>query len=451
MAKIKKVLIANRGEIALRVIRSCKDLKIPTVAVFSTADKNSPHVAFSNEAICIGPPASKSSYLKIPSIITAAEISGANAIHPGYGFLAENAEFAKICEESNIIFIGPSSSIIGLMGNKSEARKTMTSAGVPVVPGSKGNIDSFEDLKKIVKKIRYPIIIKASSGGGGKGMRIVRNDGELKNNFEMAKSESQNAFNDASVYVEKYIENPHHIEVQLLGDNYGNIVHIGERDCSMQRRHQKIVEESPSPILDDEKRKAILEMAIKGAREVKYNSAGTMEFIVDKDLNFYFMEMNTRIQVEHTVSEMRSEMDLIAKQIRIADGEKLKIKQKDINLRGHAIEVRINAENPSQGFMPSPGKIKKLNLPGGFGIRIDTFVHAGYEIPPHYDSMIAKLIVYGETRYLAINRLNRALDEFYIDGINTNISFLKELVNTPAFLQGNYNTHFVEEFLSGKN
>ncbi len=448
MGKITKVLIANRGEIALRIIRSCKDLNIPTVAVFSTADKNSSHVAFSDEAICIGPPSARESYLKIPAILTAAEISGANAIHPGYGFLAENAEFAKICQESNIVFIGPSSDIIGLMGNKSNARARMLKAGVSIVPGSSGNIEDELELKKIVKKIGYPIIIKASSGGGGKGMRVVKNEKDLLKNFKMAQSEAKNAFNDKSVYVEKYIEEPHHIEVQLLGDKHGNMIHLGERDCSLQRKHQKMIEESPSPILNDEKRKKIIAEAVRGAKAIGYDSAGTMEFIVDKNLNYYFMEMNTRIQVEHTVSEMRSGIDLVAKQIQFADDKKLNLQQKDVTLNGHAIEVRINAEDPLENFLPSPGKIKNMHLPGGFGIRVDTFIFPNYVISPYYDSMIAKLIVYGETRSMAINRLNRALDEFWIDGIKTNIFFLKELVNTIEFKKGNYNTHFIEEFIS---
>ncbi len=450
MDKIKKVLIANRGEIALRIIRSCKDLHIPTVAVFSTADEKSSHVAFADESICIGPPSPKESYLKIPSIITAAEISGANAIHPGYGFLAENEEFARICKESNIIFIGPSADIIALMGNKTEARKTMKKVGVPVVPGSAGDLTSFEELSSIVKKIKYPVIIKATSGGGGKGMRIVKKEEYLKNSFEMAQAEAKNAFNDPSVYVEKYIENPHHIEVQMLGDHYGNVLHFGERDCSIQRKHQKIIEESPSPILDDEKRKALFDAAIKACRAVNYNSAGTIEFIVDNDLNFYFMEMNTRIQVEHTVSEMRSGIDLVLRQIRISDEERLNFRQKDLKIKGHAIEVRINAEDPDNNFAPSPGKITNLNIPGGFGIRVDSFIYPDYIISPYYDSMVAKLIVYAETRFMAINRLNRALDEFYVDGITTNIKFLKEIINTDAFRKGEYNTHFVEEFLSSK-
>ncbi len=450
MEKIKKILVANRGEIALRIIRSAKELLIPTVAIFSTADEKSSHVAFADESMCIGPPPPIESYLKIPAILTVAELSGANAIHPGYGFLAESEEFAKICKDSNIIFIGPSYKIIGLMGNKSQARKTMKKANVPIVPGSSGNVETFKELQKVVNNIKYPVIIKASSGGGGKGMRIVRTDAELEKNYNIAKNEARNSFKDESVYVEKYIENPHHIEVQILGDNYGNLIHLGERDCSIQRKHQKMIEESPSPILSDEKRKKILNVALKAGKSIKYNSAGTIEFIVDKDLNYYFMEMNTRIQVEHTVSEERTGIDLLSKQIKSANGEKLKIRQEDVRFSGHVIEVRINAEDPNNDFMPSPGLIKNVHFPGGFGVRIDTFIFPGYKIPPYYDSMIAKLIVRGENRDQTIRRLNRALDEFFIDGIKTNITFLKEIINTKAFKKGKYNTHFIEDFLSAK-
>ncbi|MCD6578067.1 acetyl-CoA carboxylase biotin carboxylase subunit [bacterium] len=449
MDKIKKILVANRGEIALRIIRSAKELDIPTVAVFSKADEKSSHVAFADEAWCIGPSSPAESYLNIPAILTVAELSGANAIHPGYGFLAENEEFARICEDSNIKFIGPSYQLLGLMGNKSQARKTMKKANVPIVPGSSGNVETFQELQKTVKSIGYPVIIKAASGGGGKGMRIVRSEKELEKKYNMAKNEARNSFKDESVYVEKYIESPHHIEVQILGDNYGNLIHLGERDCSIQRKHQKIIEESPSPKLSDEKRKKILGSAMKAAKTIKYNSVGTIEFIVDKDLNYYFMEMNTRIQVEHTVSEERADMDLLSKQIRIANGEKLKIKQENVHFSGHVIEVRINAEDPVNNFMPSPGLIKNVHFPGGYGVRIDTFIFPGYNVPPYYDSMIAKLIVRGENRSQTIKRLNRALDEFWIDGIRTNINFLKEIINTKAFLKGEYNTHFVEEFLSG--
>ncbi len=440
----KKVLIANRGEIALRIIRACKELGIKTVAVYSTQDEDALHTVFADESVCIGPAPSNQSYLNPTRIISAAEITGADAIHPGYGFLAENAEFAEMCTSCEITFIGPSAEVIRKMGDKAEAKKSMMEAGVPVVPGSKGIVSDEKEAMKIARKIGFPVILKAVAGGGGKGMRIVRESEALENNFMMAKAEAEAAFGNPDLYLEKYIEKPRHIEIQLLGDMHGNMVHLGERECSIQRRHQKLIEESPSPIITEKIRKIMGQTAVKGALHVGYYSTGTVEFLVDADLNFYFMEMNTRIQVEHPVTEMVYNVDLIKEQIRIAAGEKLDLKQSELKPIGHAIECRINAEDPENNFIPSPGEITFFYQPGGPGIRMDTHIYASYKIPPFYDSLIAKLIVHGRTREEAISRLKRALDEFAIEGIKTTIPFHKYVINTPEFQTGNFDTHFIE-------
>ena len=420
---IRKVLIANRGEIAVRIIRACKELGLKTVAIYSEIDKDAMHTELADEAICVGTSKSKDSYLNESNIISAAVVTGCNAIHPGFGFLSEKASFASICEECNIKFIGPSSETISIMGNKSVAREIMKNANVPVIPGSEGIIETIDDARIEAKKIGYPIMIKASLGGGGKGIRIVSNENELENAFFTAKSEAKNNFGDDSVYMEKFIENPRHIEFQILGDNFGNIIHLGERDCTIQRRNQKVLEEAPSYILNDELRSKMGNAAINAAKAVNYINAGTIEFLLDKHGNFYFMEMNTRIQVEHPVTEMITSIDIVKEQLKIANGDELKISQDDIKLKGHAIECRINAENPNKSFAPCPGKIKFLNLPGGNGIRVDTAVYNGYTIPPTYDSMIAKLISYGKTREEAISKMIRALSEFVIEGIESNIDF----------------------------
>lgn len=440
----EKILIANRGEIALRVIRTCRDMGIKTVAVYSTADKDSLHVRFADEAVCIGPPASKESYLSIPRIIAAAEITNVDAIHPGYGFLAENAEFSEICAESEIKFIGPSPDMIRSMGDKAYAKDTMRKANVPVVPGSDGVVTNPEDAKKIAGDFGYPVLIKASAGGGGKGMRIVHNESEIENAFTMATNEALNAFGNGEVYIEKFVENPRHIEIQVLGDQYGNVVHLGERDCSVQRRHQKLIEETPSPFITDEIREAMGAAAVKGAKSVNYEGAGTIEFIVDKNKNFYFMEMNTRIQVEHPVTEQVTGVDLIREQICVAAGEKLKVKK--VKREGHSIECRINAENPDKNFAPSPGKITTFHVPGGLGVRVDTHVYANYVIPPYYDSMIAKLIVTADDREEAIKRMYRALDEFVVEGIHTTIPFHKKVMRHEKFIEGDFDTSFIEKY-----
>ena len=447
----KKVLIANRGEIALRIIRACKELGIKTVAVYSTHDDDALHTVFADEAVCIGPAASNLSYLDAKRIIAAAEITGAEAIHPGYGFLAENAEFAQMCNECEITFIGPSSEVISKMGDKAEAKKAMIEAGVPVIPGSKGIIKNEEEARKIAVDMGYPVILKAVAGGGGKGMRVVQSEKSLENSFLMARAEAEAAFGNGDLYLEKYIESPRHIEVQLLGDQHGNMIYLGERECSIQRRHQKLIEESPSPIITPEIRKQMGDVAVKGALHVGYYSVGTIEFLVDKNLNYYFMEMNTRIQVEHPITEMVYNVDLIKEQILVATGAKLKLKQKDIVLSGHAIECRINAEDPDKNFIPSPGKINSFYQPGGLGVRVDTHIYASYKIPPFYDSLIAKLIVHAKTREEAIARLNRSLDEFVIDGIKTTIPFHKYVINTPEFKSGNFDTHFIENIYYKNN
>lgn len=444
-----KILIANRGEIALRVIRTCKELGIRTVAVYSEADRDSLHVTFADEAVCIGPAPSKDSYLNIPQIISAAEITGSDAIHPGYGFLAENASFAEICKDSNLIFIGPTAGMITAMGNKSFAKETMKKAGVPVVPGSDGTVESVERAKKLAKEIGVPLMIKASAGGGGKGMRIVRNINDVELAYTMARNEAESSFGNSEVYMEKFIECPRHIEIQLLGDSYGNVLHLGERDCSIQRRHQKLIEESPSPLVTDELRKAMGTAAINGAKSVKYLGAGTIEFLVDKNLNFYFMEMNTRIQVEHPVTEEVTDYDLIKEQINIADGGRLSMKK--VKFEGHSIECRINAEDPENNFRPSPGTVTAFNVPGGKGVRVDTHCYAGYKIPTNYDSMIGKLIVKANSREEAIHRMKRALDEFVIEGVATTIPFHRMMMDEPRFIKNKFDTGFIELLEKEKN
>ncbi|MFN3134005.1 MAG: acetyl-CoA carboxylase biotin carboxylase subunit [Candidatus Kryptonium sp.] len=441
----KKILIANRGEIALRIIRTCKELGIKTVAVYSEADRYSLHVRFADEAVCIGPGPSKDSYLNIPRIIAAAEITNAEAIHPGYGFLSENAMFAEICESSGIKFIGPTPDAIEAMGDKALAKETMRKAGVPVIPGSDGVVETLEEAREIANEIGYPIMLKAAAGGGGKGMRMVNDESELENAWQTARTEAESAFGNPAVYIEKFIERPRHIEIQILADEHGNVIHLGERDCSIQRRHQKLIEESPSPIITPELREAMGQAAVKGAKSVKYRNAGTIEFLVDKNGNFYFMEMNTRIQVEHPVTEMVYGIDIVREQIRIAAGEKLNIKQRQLKPNGHAIECRINAEDPYKGFRPSPGKITGLHFPGGFGVRVDSHIYQDYVVPPYYDSMIAKLIVHGKTRDEAITRMLRALEEFVIEGVHTTIPFHIKLLNSREFRSGvDYDTKFID-------
>ncbi len=445
---LKKVLIANRGEIAVRIIRACREMNIRTVAIYSEIDKNSLHTKLADEAICVGPAPSGKSYLNIKNILEAANLSGADSIHPGFGFLSENSTFAKMCEESNIKFIGPNYKVIDLMGNKSNSKELMKSAGVPVIPGSEGSVKSFQEAKEIAKKIGFPIMIKAAAGGGGKGIRLVQDMKELENAYNIVKQEAKISFNDDELYIEKFIINPRHVEIQILADEHGNVVHLGERDCSVQRRNQKILEESPSTVLDEELRNKMGEAAIKAVKASKYYNAGTIEFLVDKDRNFYFMEMNTRIQVEHPVTEWITGIDIVKEQIRIASGEKLRLKQEDINFRGHSIECRVNAENPDKNFMPVPGEIKGLNFPGGNGVRIDTSVYSGYKIPPTYDSMIAKIIVHAENRDEAISKMKRALEECIIDGIDTNIDFLYRILEDKNFVSGNFDTSFINKMLS---
>jgi acetyl-CoA carboxylase, biotin carboxylase subunit len=438
------MLIANRGEIALRIIRACRELGIRTVAVYSEADRYSLHVRFADEAVCIGPPQSKESYLSVPRLIAAAEVTNADAIHPGYGFLAENASFAEICGTSGLTFIGPKPDSITSMGDKSLAKETMKKAGVPVIPGSDGLVSDFNDAKRIASDIGYPIIIKATAGGGGRGMRIVREHGELENAYRTASHEAEKAFGNPSVYFEKYLEEPRHIEIQVMGDRYGNVVHFGERDCSIQRRHQKLVEESPSPALTPEVREAMGAAAVKGAKSVHYLGAGTIEFLLDKNKNFYFMEMNTRIQVEHPVTEEVMGIDLLKLQIEVAAGEKLK--KGNAKPLWHAMECRINAEDPSFDFRPSPGKIVTFHMPGGFGVRVDSHAYAGYEIPPYYDSLVAKLIVKAKSREEVVEKMYHALDEFIIEGIQTTIPFHKKLMLNERFRSGEFDTKFIEQF-----
>ncbi|MFQ5455190.1 MAG: acetyl-CoA carboxylase biotin carboxylase subunit [Nitrospirota bacterium] len=443
----KKILIANRGEIALRIIRACKELGIKTVAAHSDIDAGSLPVRFADEDVCIGPPDSSLSYRNIPNIISAAEITNSDAIHPGYGFLAENAHFAEVCESVGIVFIGPSPENIELMGDKAKAREIMRKNGVPIMPGSEGILPSEKEAFAVARKIRYPVIIKASAGGGGKGMRVVNNEKELQHAFQMARAEAKASFGDDEVYIEKYFVNPRHIEIQIMADNYGKVVYLGERDCSIQRRHQKIIEETPSPVVDTRLRTKMGRIAVAVAKSIGYRNVGTVEFLLDKNHNFYFIEMNTRIQVEHPITEMVTDIDLIKEQIRISAGEPMKFKQNMIRMHGHSIECRINAECPDT-FAPSPGLITAYHRPGGLGIRVDDALYNHYKVPPYYDSLIAKLIAYGTTREDAIIRMKRALDEYIIDGINTTISLHQRILEDPSFQQGKYSTKYIERFLS---
>jgi acetyl-CoA carboxylase biotin carboxylase subunit len=441
----KKILIANRGEIALRIIRTCKEIGIKTVAVYSTADAESLHVRFADEAVCIGPPPSSESYLKMSAILAAAEITNADAIHPGYGFLAENAKFSKLCEDYNIKFIGATADMISKMGDKASARATMKAAGVPTIPGSDGLIDTFEEAEKIAEEMGYPVMLKATAGGGGKGMRAVWKKEKLLESWESARKEAFACFANDGMYMEKLIEEPRHIEIQVIGDSFGKACHLSERDCSIQRRHQKLTEEAPSPFMTPQLRNKMGEAAVKAAEYISYEGAGTIEFLVDKHRNFYFMEMNTRIQVEHPITEQVIDYDLIFEQIKVAAG--IPISGKNYTPKLHSIECRINAEDPYAGFRPSPGKIQTLHVPGGHGVRVDTHVYAGYTIPPNYDSMIAKLITTAQTREEAIAKMRRALDEFVIEGIKTTIPFHRQLMDHPDYLAGNYTTKFMEDFV----
>ncbi len=444
----KKVLIANRGEIALRIIRACKELGIATVAIYSQADAQSLHVSLADEAYCIGPAQSAKSYLHIPAIISVALTSGADAIHPGYGFMAERADFVDICSEHHIKFIGPSSEAMRAMGDKASARATMIASNVPVTPGT-GLVETVEEVRDFAHKVGFPVIIKATAGGGGKGMRIVREDSELEDAFNLCRNEAKNAFGNPEVYVEKYLENPRHIEVQILADSFGNVVHLGERDCSIQRRHQKLLEEAPSPAISEDIRKAMGQAAVNAAKAINYEGAGTIEFLLDesdpKNKKWYFMEMNTRVQVEHCVSEMISGVDIVKEQVRVAAGHRLSVTQDDICLRGHAIECRINAEDPDRDFMPFAGKIEGYIAPGGFGVRVDSHVYTGYTIPPYYDSMVGKLICWGKDREDARLRMLRALNEYVITGIKTTIPFHREILNNDIFISGKFNTSFLEK------
>jgi acetyl-CoA carboxylase biotin carboxylase subunit len=442
----EKILIANRGEIAVRIIRACREMGIKTVAVYSEADRDSLHTLLADEAICIGPAPSGQSYLNMERILSATVAMKAEAIHPGFGFLSENARFAELCEKCSIAFIGPSASIINRMGNKSEARKTMMEAGVPVVPGGKEPVHTVEDALSLAKEIGFPVMIKASSGGGGKGMRISYGEDDFEANFQNAQMESIKGFSDDTMYLERYIEKPRHIEFQIMADKHGNVIHLGERDCSIQRRHQKVLEESPSVAISDELRRQMGETAVRAAKAVGYENAGTIEFLLDKNKNFYFMEMNTRIQVEHPVTELVSGMDLIKEQIRVAAGEPLSVVQKDIHLKGHAIECRINAENPSKNFMPCPGMITNIHIPGGNGVRVDTHIYNDYKVPANYDSMLMKLIVHGKDREEAIAKMRSALGELIIEGIDTNLDFQFEILCHPAYEDGDTDTHFIQTY-----
>ena len=441
-----KILIANRGEIAVRIIRACREMGIRTVAVYSEADKDCLHTLLADEAICIGPAPSSQSYLNMERILSATVAMKADAIHPGFGFLSENARFAKLCQQCNITFIGPSAEIINRMGNKSEARNTMMQAGVPVVPGSKEPVYTAEDGLVMAKEIGFPVMIKASSGGGGKGMRISRSEEDFTEHFNAAQLESVKGFSDDTMYIEKYIEKPRHVEFQIMGDKFGHVVHLGERDCSIQRRHQKVMEESPCEVISPELRKKMGEVAVKAAKAVNYENAGTIEFLLDKDKDFYFMEMNTRIQVEHPVTELVSGIDLIKEQIRVAAGEPLSVSQEDIQIKGHAIECRINAENPKKHFMPCPGRITNVHIPGGNGVRVDTHIYNDYKVPANYDSMLMKLIVYDKDRASAIAKMRSALGEVIIEGIETNIDFQYEILENEAFQKGDTDTGFIEKY-----
>ena len=440
---LKKVLIANRGEIAVRIIRACREMGVRTVAIYSEADKDALHVSLADEAICVGPAPSNKSYLNMKAILEAACLTGADSIHPGFGFLSENSTFAKICEEMGIKFIGPDYRLIELLGNKSKAKETMKNAGVPVVPGSNGLINSKEEAISLAEEIKYPVMLKASAGGGGRGIRIAYNKEQLEKEYDLVKQEAKISFNDDSLYLEKFVENPRHVEIQVLADEHGNGIHLGERDCSVQRRNQKVLEETPSPILDEKTRKKMGEVAINAVKQIGYTNAGTIEFLVDKNKDFYFMEMNTRVQVEHPVTEMVTGVDIIKEQIKIASGEVLSYKQKDITITGHSMEVRINAEDPDKNFMPCPGTITDLHLPGGNGVRIDTAIYPGYKIPPTYDSMIAKIIVHGKDRNESIAKMRSAIAELVVDGIKTNADFILKILSDEDFKNNNYDTSFI--------
>lgn len=448
---IRKILIANRGEIAIRIIRACREMGIETVAVYSEADREALHTQLADEAVCIGPAAAKDSYLNMEQIISATMITGADAIHPGFGFLSENSQFVKLCEACHITFIGPDSDIIARLGNKAVARQTMVDAGVPVIPGCQKALTDVKEALEIAKGIGFPVIVKAVLGGGGKGMRVAYNEDEFENAFLMAQKESGLAFGDESMYLEHFVENPRHIEFQILADNYGNVIHLGERDCSVQRNHQKVIEESPSAVVDEELREKMGQAAVLAAKAAGYKNAGTIEFLLEKDKSFYFMEMNTRIQVEHPVTEWVTGIDLIKAQIRIADGEKLKWKQEDIQITGHAIECRINAEDPSKNFRPCPGRITDMYLPGGKGVRIDSAIYSGCEVSPYYDSMITKLIVFAATRKEAIAKMHRALGEVIIEGITTNIDFLYEIMERPDYQEGDFTIQYLEKVLEERS
>ena len=440
---LKKVLIANRGEIAVRIIRACREMGVRTVAIYSEADKDALHVSLADEAICVGPAPSNKSYLNMKAILEAACLTGADSIHPGFGFLSENSTFAKICEEMGIKFIGPDYRLIELLGNKSKAKETMKNAGVPVVPGSNGLINSKEEAISLAEEIKYPVMLKASAGGGGRGIRIAYNKDQLEKEYDLVKQEAKISFNDDSLYLEKFVENPRHVEIQVLADEHGNCIHLGERDCSVQRRNQKVLEETPSPILDEKTRRKMGEVAINAVKQIGYTNAGTIEFLVDKNKDFYFMEMNTRVQVEHPVTEMVTGVDIIKEQIKIASGEVLSFKQKDIAFTGHSMEVRINAEDPDKNFMPCPGTIKDLHLPGGNGVRIDTAIYPGYKIPPTYDSMIAKIIVHGKDRNESIAKMRSCVAELVVDGIKTNTDFILKILADEDFKNNNYDTSFI--------
>ncbi len=441
---IRKILIANRGEIAVRIIRACREMGIATVAVYSEADKNALHVKLADQAVCIGPAPSQKSYLNVKAILEACCLTGADSIHPGYGFLSENVSFAKMCSEMGINYIGPSYELIELMGNKSKAKETMKKAGVPVVEGSEGNVESLQGAKDIANKIGYPVIMKAVSGGGGKGIRIANSEEELIRYYDVIRAEAKSAFNDDSIYIEKYIKNPRHIEIQVIADKHGNVAHLGDRDCTVQRKNQKMLEESPSDYIDEKLRQKMEKVSVKAIEKIGYTNAGTIEYLVDKEGNFYFMEMNTRLQVEHPVTELVTGVDLVKEQINIASGKKLSKEVMNLHIKGHSIECRINAENPDKNFMPCPGKITGLHIPGGNGIRVDSAIYQDYIIPPNYDSMIAKLIVHGKDREECINKMKSALGEFVIEGVTTNIDFLYKILENPEFIKNDYDTSFIK-------
>ena len=441
---IRKILIANRGEIAVRIIRACREMGIATVAVYSEVDKNALHVKLADQAVCIGPAPSQKSYLNVKAILEACCLTGADSIHPGYGFLSENVSFAKMCSEMGINYIGPSYELIELMGNKSKAKETMKKAGVPVVEGSEGNVESLQGAKDIANKIGYPVIMKAVSGGGGKGIRIANSEEELTRYYDVIRAEAKSAFNDDSIYIEKYIKNPRHIEIQVIADKHGNVAHLGDRDCTVQRKNQKMLEESPSDYIDEKLRQKMEKVSVKAIEKIGYTNAGTIEYLVDKEGNFYFMEMNTRLQVEHPVTEFVTGVDLVKEQINIASGKKLSKEVMNLHIKGHSIECRINAENPDKNFMPCPGKITGLHIPGGNGIRVDSAIYQDYIIPPNYDSMIAKLIVHGKDREECINKMKSALGEFVIEGVTTNIDFLYKILENPEFIKNDYDTSFIK-------